>query len=202
MSTHVINFPGADINTTQLTVGTGGLDVDNGTLIVNTQTNRVGIGTTNPSYALDVVGGIRASGGLFVTYPGGVIKKTYSHSGTITGGTAPNIVIEFTTYTFSAKITAQLIESDNEISTLIIDVTGGQRVSGVSSLNIAKGPLSIFGDTTSNPWSSTVTTTPTTVTITPSTILNGTGYYNILIEYISGESAGSVTTIDGTSTEY
>ena len=42
MSTHTLSFPGADINTTQLTVGTGGLVVDTETLVVNASTNRVG----------------------------------------------------------------------------------------------------------------------------------------------------------------
>lgn len=62
MSTHIINFPGADINTTQLTVGTGGLNVDNGTLIVNTQTSNVGIGSATPQYSLDVVGDFNYTG--------------------------------------------------------------------------------------------------------------------------------------------
>jgi hypothetical protein len=154
--------------------------------------------------AKDVYVGERAyvTGGL-VTNTGGVTKKTYSQSGTITTGTAPNINIVFSDHAFSAKITAQLIESDIEISTLFIDVTGGRRGgASTSTLNIAKGPLSIFGDATSNPWSTTVGATATTVTITPSTNLDGTGYYNIFVEYVSGDAAGSVSTIGGTSTGY
>jgi hypothetical protein len=154
--------------------------------------------------AKDVYVGERAyvTGGL-VTNTGGVTKKTYSQTGTITTGTAPNINIVFSDHAFSAKITAQLIESDIEISTLMIDVTGGRRGgASTSTLNIAKGPLSIFGDATSNPWSTTVGATATTLTITPSTNLDGTGYYNIFVEYISGDAAGSVSTIGGTSTGY
>src|SRR6056300_428696 len=154
--------------------------------------------------AKDVYVGERAyvTGGL-VTNTGGVTKKTYSQTGTITTGTAPNINIVFSDHAFSAKITAQLIESDIEISTLMIDVTGGRRGgASTSTLNIAKGPLSIFGDATLNPWSTTVGATATTLTITPSTNLDGTGYYNIFVEYISGDAAGSVSTIGGTSTGY
>jgi len=154
--------------------------------------------------AKDVYVGERAyvTGGL-VTNTGGVTKKTYSQTGTITTGTAPNINIVFSDHAFSAKITAQLIESDIEISTLFIDVTGGRRGgASTSTLNIAKGPLSIFGDATSNPWSTTVGATTTTVTLTPSTNLDVTGYYNIFVEYVSGDAAGSVSTIGGTSTGY
>jgi len=142
------------------------------------------------------------TGGL-ITNTGGVTKKTYSQTGTITTGTTPNINIVFSDHAFSAKITAQLIESDIEISTLFIDVTGGRRGgASTSTLNITKGPLSIFGHATSNPWSTTVGATTTIVTITPSTNLNGTGYYNIFVEYVSGDAGGSVSTIGGTSTGY
>ncbi|ADQ90999.1 hypothetical protein MpV1_076 [Micromonas sp. RCC1109 virus MpV1] len=292
MSTHTLNFPGADINTTQLTVGTGGLSVNSSVLRVDASASRVGIGILTPQHTLDVVGDINTTGGIFadsnvgigtatarytldingdlnfsgdlyqggspfagspwdvsgsdisyttgnvgigaanpgatlqvtgnafvssnlnvdanvfiagglVTNTGGVTKKTYSQTGTITTGTAPNIDIVFSDHAFSAKITAQLIESDIEISTLNIDVTGGRRGgASTSTLNIAKGPLSIFGDATSNPWSTTVGATTTTVTLTPSTNLDGEGHYNIFVEYISGDAAGSVSTIGGTSTGY
>jgi len=149
----------------------------------------VGIGVANPPAKLTVQGGT-------ITNSDQVAKKTYSYTGTITSGTAPDIAFVFSNHAFSAKITAHLIESDIEISTLIIDVTGGRRGgASASTLNIAKGALSIFGDTTSNPWSSTVSTNTTTVTITPSTNLSGTGYYNLFVEYMSADSGGSLTKI-------
>ena len=154
--------------------------------------------------AKDVYVGERAyvTGGL-ITNTGQVTKKTYSQTGTITTGTAPDIGIVFSDHAFSAKITAQLIESDIEISTLDIKVTGGRRGgASTSTLNIAKGPLSIFGDATSNPWSTTVGATTTTVTLTPSTNLDGEGHYNIFVEYVSADTGGSVSTIGGTSTGY
>lgn len=187
---------------------------------------RVGIGKTNPESALDVVGTAKATtfvgthfgtisgsntanfstitvtGGL-VTNTSGVTKKTYSHKASITAGTAPGIPIVFTNHSFSAKITAHLIESEVEMSALVIDVSGG-RLGGatVSTLNIAKGALSIFGDATSNPWSSAVTTTPTTVTLTPSAVLTGTGQYRIFVEYVTGDTGGAVSTISGVGMGY
>ena len=149
----------------------------------------IGIGVANPPAKLTVQGGT-------IINSDQVAKKTYSYTGTITSGTAPAIAFVFSNHAFSAKITAHLIESDIEISTLIIDVTGGRRGgASVSTLNIAKGALSIFGDATSNPWSSTVSTNTTTVTITPSTNLSGTGYYNLFVEYISADSGGNLTKI-------
>jgi hypothetical protein len=142
------------------------------------------------------------TGGL-VTNTGGVTKKTYSYKASITAGTKPNIPILFTNHAFSAKITAHLIESDVEMSALTMDVSGG-RLGGAtaSPLNIAKGALSIFGDATSNPWSSAVTTTATTVTLTPSANLDGTGYYRIFVEYVSGDTGGALAAINGVSTGY
>jgi len=187
---------------------------------------RVGIGKTNPGTALDVVGTVTAtavsgthlgpisgsntanfstitvSGGL-VTNTGGVTKKTYSYKASITAGTKPDIALVFTNHSFSAKITAHLIESDVEMSALTLDVSGG-RLGGAtpSNLNIAKGALSVFGDTTSNPWSSGVTTTATTVTLTPTSNLNGTGEYRIFVEYVSGDTGGALSSIAGVTMGY
>ena len=206
--------PSVELDVQGATNVTGDLTVDTDTLKVDSTLDRVGVNTASPDASLHVTGNAYVSsnfnvdanvfiaGGL-VTNTGGVTKKTYSQTGTITTGTAPDINIVFSDHAFSAKITAQLIESDIEISTLDIKVTGGRRGgASTSTLNIAKGPLSIFGDATSNPWSTTVGATATTVTITPSTNLNGTGYYNIFVEYISADAGGSVSTIGGTSTGY
>ena len=190
------------------------LSVDTDTLHVDATNKRVGIETSSPAANLHVTGNVYVSSNLnvdanvfiaggLVTNTGGVTKKTYSQTGTITSGTAPGIAIVFSDHAFSAKITAQLIESDIEISTLDIKVTGGRRGGASPSiLNIAKGPLSIFGDATSNPWSTTVGATTTTVTITPSTNLDDEGHYNIFVEYVSADTGGSVSTIGGTSTGY
>jgi hypothetical protein len=89
MSTHIINFPGADINTAKLTVGAGGLDVYGGTFVVNTQSSSVGIGKTNPESALDVTGDLNFSGSLyqggslFVTTTGNVIARSLTTTSSI-----------------------------------------------------------------------------------------------------------------------
>lgn len=53
-----------DYITNFLTVS-GGLDVNNSKLFVNSTTGRVGIGTNNPSYTLDVFGDIDSIGGVY-----------------------------------------------------------------------------------------------------------------------------------------
>jgi len=60
----------------------------------------------------------------------------------------------------------------------------------------------VFGDTTSNPWSSGVTTTATTVTLTPTSNLNGTGEYRIFVEYVSGDTGGALSSIAGVTMGY
>lgn len=80
MSTHTLSFPGADINTTQLTVGTGGLVVDTETLVVNASTNRVGIGSATPTSSLDVAGAVTLSDTLAVSGDGTFSSDTDSTS--------------------------------------------------------------------------------------------------------------------------
>ena len=151
-------------------------------------------------------GNVYIEGGL-VTNSGSVSKKTYSHKNDLNKGTSiedATITLTFTHHAFYAKIIAQLFDNDNEeVSTMILDIAGGERGgSASSSTPIAMGPMSIFGNATAgtpaNPWSSTVTTTGNEITIKPSTDIPSTGVdgkYSIFVEYISHESAGKLTSI-------
>ena len=159
-------------------------------------TGNVGIGTASPSAPLHVAGGT-------IINSDGVAKKTYSYTGDLGAGqTVANstIKITFSNHVFYAKIVAHLVESDNEVSTLSLECGGGNW-SGGTPLAIAKGPQAIFGSTSTNPWSSTVTTSATTVSIKPTTNMAVAGHYNIFIEYISQHSSGVVSKITEGATD-
>ncbi len=163
----------------------------------------------NHPNVLDVRGNTTIEGAI-ITNTGGVTKKTYSHKDTIAlNTTAANaaLTLTFTNHPFYAKIVAQLIDNaDNEVSTMLIDLAGGERGGDDTPHNIALGPISIFGNASTNPWSSTVAVTQTTVVLTPSTDFtvaanSGEGSYSIFIEYISPDTAGAITSIQkGTTT--
>ena len=164
----------------------------------------------NHPNVLDVRGNTTIEGAI-ITNTGGVTKKTYSHKDTIAlNTTAANaaLTLTFTNHPFYAKIVAQLIDNDdNEVSTMLIDLAGGERGGDGTPHNIALGPISIFGNASTNPWSSTVTVTQTTVVLTPSTDFtvaanSGAGSYSIFIEYISPETAGAITSINSTNFGY
>jgi hypothetical protein len=163
----------------------------------------------NHPNVLDVRGNTTIEGAI-ITNTGGVTKKTYSKKDTIaldlTASDAA-LTLTFTKHPFYAKIVAQLIDNaDNEVSTMLIDLAGGERGGDGTPHNIARGPISIFGNASTNPWSSTVAATQTTVVLTPSTNFttaanSGAGSYSIFIEYISPETAGALTSIHkGTTT--
>jgi hypothetical protein len=154
--------------------------------------------------AKDVFVGERAyvTGGL-ITNTGGFGKKTYSYSTNLTSGASvanATYVLDFTDNPFHAKVTAMLIESDDEISTLIFDVIGGKLGGGSNSAYVpALGMTSIISTSTMNtPWDSTIATslTGTTVTIKPANACSGVVRFNIFVEYLSHETAGRLTSIN------
>jgi hypothetical protein len=154
--------------------------------------------------AKDVYVGERAyvTGGL-ITNTGQVTKKTYSFTGALDSGqTIANstIKITFSAHVFYAKIVAHLIESDDEVSTLSMECGGGHRTGG-TPLTIAKGPTSVFGSASTNPWNIAVAATTTTVALAPTTDMEAAGNYNIFIEYISAHADGAVTKITEGSTD-
>ena len=161
----------------------------------------------NHDNVLDVRGNTTIEGAI-ITNTGGVTKKTYSDKNTIASGLSAAgaaLTLTFTRHPFYAKIVAQLIDNnDNEVSTMLIDVAGGERGGDANPLDLALGPISIFGTSqSSNPWSSTVSVTPTTMVLTPSAGFNtGAGSYSIFVEYISPNPAGALTSINSVNFGY
>jgi hypothetical protein len=195
--------------------GGGDLKVGSNILYVDASEASVGLGTATPNSNLHVVGNayvssnltvgnnVYVTGGL-VTNTGGVTKKTYSLSRTVTTGITPSVDINFTSNIFYAKITAQLIDGDEDMSTMILEVSGGRKSGETPTKNIAVGTKNIFGDqTNTNPWSPTVTTTGNKITLTTSNALDAQDGYDIFIEYMSSNSDGSVVSIveSGTTIE-
>ncbi len=200
----------------------GDFVVDTDTLYVDAVNDRVGIGLTTPTTELDVSGSVYtsqnitaggnvnatkvySSGGTVIN-TGSVCKKFYSYSGTISTGTTPAnaaMKLTFSSNIFYAKIVAHLVEDATEFSNMSLEVGGGSRAGG-SSPNLKLGSVSVFGNTSTNPWNSTpdVTTTAGAIIIKPSSdINNGTAstadaLYNIFIEYISPDATnGTLDTI-------
>jgi hypothetical protein len=62
----------------------------------------------------------------------------------------------FTNESFSAKIDAQLIEGDDEISTISLVCCGGNKGGTFPASDIQVGSVQVFGPASTNPWSSTV----------------------------------------------
>ena len=168
--------------------------------------------TSKTTGALVVSGGLGVSSqinasnvfltGALITNTGTVSKKTYAYSGTLSQTEQPYINVNFTNHTFYCKITAQLVDADNDLSTMVIEAAGGNRVGGTPTKNIAVGTKNIFGSASTTPWNSTILTTPTRVAMIPSGAIQDTdgGYYNIFIEYMSPLSSGGVSTIQEDTT--
>jgi hypothetical protein len=168
--------------------------------------------------ALKVAGGISTQANLYsgsnvfitgglITNTGGVGKKTYSYSADLASGASianATYVIDFTNHSFHAKVTAMLIESADEISTMIFDVIGGIiGGSGNSAYVPALGQVSVINTSTmSTQWDHAVVTAlaGTTVTIKPGTTCTGTVRFNIFVEYLSHETAGQLTSVTNSGT--
>jgi len=208
-----------DVTTSNVGVGTNAPlarldvrgDVRAGALAVTDTTQATSITTG----ALTVAGGISTqtnvhaanvyiSGGL-ITNTAGVTKKTYSYSGDLPNAQTiadSTIKITFSNHVFYAKIVAHLVESDDEVSTIEFKCGGGNWSGTTPANSIAVGPVSVFGGTSTNPWSSVITATATTVAFKPTTNMAAAGHYNVFIEYISQSASGAVSKItEGTNDE-
>jgi len=151
----------------------------------------LGIGETSPSTKLVVAGGT-------IINSDAVAKKTYSYSGDLASAqTIANSTIKltFTNHTFSAKVVAHLVESVNEVSTLSFECCGGNWTGSEPINDIALGPVTVFGPTSTNPWDPDVTTTTTTVSFKPTTNMAAAGHYNVFVEYFCQDSAGELTSL-------
>src|SRR5210317_1789189 len=147
--------------------------------------------------AKDVYVGEQAyiTGGL-VTNTGAVTKKTYSFSNIVTsGGTAPEINVYFTSNVFYSKLSAQLVDDTDEVSTMVLEMAGGSRNGTVPGKNIKVGTKNIFGDASSTPWSSNVLVAPNRIMITPSGALTNSGNCHVFLEYTSDISTGGVSNV-------
>jgi enhancing lycopene biosynthesis protein 2 len=197
----------ASSNTTGAVIVSGGLGVAKGiygaTATITDTTNA----TSSTTGAATVAGGIGVAkdmyvgeqayvtGGL-VTNMGAVTKKTYSFSNIVTaGGTAPEINVYFTSNVFYSKMTAQLVDDTDEVSTLVLEVAGGGRNGTLPTKNIKVGTKMIFGDATSTPWDSNVLVAPNRIMITPSGPLTNSGNCHMFMEYTSDVSSGSISNV-------
>jgi len=143
---------------------------------------------------------VTVAGGL-VTNRDQVVKKTYAYSGTITASDQPFINVNFTSDIFYSKISAQLVDGNEELSTMILEVSGGSKNGTTPTKNITLGTMNIFGDPDNpNPWDEDVLTTGNRVALRPLGTLVNSGEYHVSIEYTSPITDGGVTTIDKDST--
>jgi len=138
--------------------------------------------------------GIVTSGGI-VTHNGGYACKRYSYSNVNIPTTFSNVGLTFASNVFYAKVTAQLLHGNEEVSTMLVDVQGGTRDGTTSSLDIATGSSTVFGNTNTKPWSPTITKTPTMVILEPSDVGTTTYGCDLFIEYMSSAPDGKLESI-------
>ena len=120
--------------------------------------------------------------------------KRYSYSGSMANS---NVAMVFSTHTFYARVTAQLIHSTEDISTFVFEISGGKNASsGTSSKDIALGRVNKFGHANSYPWHDEIDVSPTELVIKPDQASGGGSYdYDLFIEYMSSHAGGKLVKI-------
>ena len=84
------------------------------------------------------------------------------------------IKLTFSSNIFYAKIVAHLVEDPAEFSNMSLEVGGGSRAGGANP-TLRLGSVSVFGNTSTNPWDSTPVLGASTITIKPSPTINSGG---------------------------
>jgi hypothetical protein len=160
------------------------LDVDSGTLHVDSVNNRVGVGTKTPTTKLDVVGGIAVSGNVAIDTNTLVVDSTNNRVGICT--TNPTVALDVTG---GSKISGDLAVDTNTLvvdstnnrvgvcttsPTVALDVTGAGKISG----DLAVDTNTLVVDSTNNRVGVCVTN--------PSYVLDVTGDANVSNAYRVG----------------
>jgi cytoskeletal protein CcmA (bactofilin family) len=139
--------------------------------------------------------GLVATGGI-ITNKDSYACKRYAYSNVSVPFGFSNVEMTFASNVFYAKVTAQLLHGNEEVSTLTFDAQGGTRNGAESSLDVAIGSKSLFGNTNTKPWSSVVATTPTKVILEPSAAGTQTYGIDLFVEYMSSAPDGKLNSIN------
>ena len=139
--------------------------------------------------------GLVATGGI-ITNKDSYACKRYAYSNVSVPFGFSNVEMTFASNVFYAKVTAQLLHGNEEVSTLTFDAQGGTRNGTESSLDVAIGSKSLFGNTNTKPWSSVVATTPTKVILEPSAPGTQTYGIDLFVEYMSSAPDGKLNSIN------
>ena len=143
----------------------------------------------NPTFTSNVT----INGGLVIGKTAGVAKKHYSYSGTLASFT--NVCINYNSNVFYSKIVAQLVHDYDDVSTIVVEVSGGKRPGGGTLQDIAIGTKNKWGRD-SYPWASNVETDTNQVILKPYVAANSGNYdYDLFIEYISSAAEGECSNI-------
>jgi UDP-3-O-[3-hydroxymyristoyl] glucosamine N-acyltransferase len=150
--------------------------------------SNVGIGTTDPRTLLEVRGGL-------ITNSDSYACKRYSYSNVSIPANFSNVALVFASNVFCAKITAQLLHGNEEVSTMVLNAQGGTRNGSISSLDIATSSMTLFGHTNGYPWSPTMAVTPTKIIMEPSGTGTATFGCDLFVEYTSSAPDGKLESI-------
>jgi len=161
-NTSYVPYTGANQN---VNLGNNNLTIDTNTLFVDSTNNRVGIGTTSPSYALTVIGAGRFTNGLYVS--GGVLQsntiKSYNSNTDLTLGTytagydvllnpsSGNVGIGTTSPQQKLHVNGNILANGTINSTVDVCIQGNNCLSGNGGLNLSSnlkvnGNLNITGN--------------------------------------------------------